>query len=123
MQAILFAATTNPDGSRHFYETLLGLKFLSEQPHALVFDVDGVEFRIQKVDQVTPVPYTALGFKTGDIKSEIAELKDKGLAFEVYPFLDQDALGIWTTPDGTQIAWCKDPDGNVVSLTQHPDRN
>lgn len=122
MQAILFAATANPDNSRHFYENLLGLTFLSEQPHALVFDVDGIEFRIQKVEQVTPAPYTTLGFKTGDINSEIARLREKGLSFEDYPFLEQDALGIWTTPDGARIAWCKDPDGNVVSLTQHPDK-
>jgi hypothetical protein len=27
-------------------------------------------------------------------------------------------LGIWTTPDGTKIAWFKDPDGNLLSLTQ-----
>lgn len=119
MQAILFAATANPGDSRHFYETLLGLKFLSDQAHALVFDVDGVEFRIQKVEQVMAPPYTALGFRTGDIKADITALKNKGLSFEDYPFLEQDALGIWTTPDGAKIAWCKDPDGNVVSLTQH----
>jgi predicted enzyme related to lactoylglutathione lyase len=32
--------------------------------------------------------------------------------------LPQDELGIWTTPDGTKVAWFKDPDGNTLSLTE-----
>ena len=121
MQAILFAATTQPDVSRQFYEEVLELRFVSDQPHALVFDVEGTEFRIQKVEQVMSVPYTSLGFKTADIQARVSTLRERGLVFEDYPFLQQSELGIWTTPDGTQIAWFRDPDGNVVSLTQHND--
>lgn len=120
MQPILLAATAQAGKSRQFYESLLGLEFVSDQPHALVFVVAGVEFRIQKVEQVVSVPYTTVGFKTDDIQTEVIALRDKGLVFETYAFLEQDELGIWTTPDGAQIAWCRDPDGNVVSLTQHP---
>jgi predicted enzyme related to lactoylglutathione lyase len=32
--------------------------------------------------------------------------------------MEQDDLGIWTTPGGDRIAWFTDPDGNVLSLTQ-----
>ena len=42
-----------------------------------------------------------------------------GIAFERYAFLEQDDLGIWTTPDGSRVAWFKDPDGNLLSLSQH----
>jgi hypothetical protein len=27
--------------------------------------------------------------------------------------------GIWTTPGGDKVAWFKDPDGNVLSMSQH----
>jgi hypothetical protein len=31
----------------------------------------------------------------------------------------QDDLGIWKAPSGAQVAWFKDPDGHVLSLTHH----
>jgi hypothetical protein len=39
---------------------------------------------------------------------------------EKYSFLEQDDVGIWNAPDGTaKVAWFKDPDGNVLSISQH----
>ena len=58
---ILFLATANAEQSRAFYERVLGLTFVADEPPALVFRVGGSMLRIQKVDQVYPVPYTALG--------------------------------------------------------------
>lgn len=120
MQAMQLAATANAEASRDFYETKLGLRFVEDSPFALVFDVDGVMLRIQKVEQVVAPPYTSLGFIIDDMQSTVAELTEKGVAFERYEFIEQDNQGVWTTPDGAQIAWFKDPDGSVVSLTQHP---
>lgn len=120
MEAILFAATTNPEASQSFYEGALGLRFISDLPYAMVYDVNGIMLRVQKVDQVVAVPYTSLGFSVEDIGSSVSALTAKGIVFEQYDFLQQDEAGIWTTPDGARVAWCKDPDGNVVSLTQHP---
>jgi hypothetical protein len=42
------------------------------------------------------------------------------VAFERYPFLQQDANDIWDAPGGARIAWFKDPDGNLLSLTEAP---
>ena len=43
-----------------------------------------------------------------------------GVKVEKYSFLEQDELGIWTSPDGTsKVAWFKDTDGNVLSISQH----
>ncbi len=33
----------------------------------------------------------------------------------------QDELGIWTAPSGAKVAWFKDPDGNILSLSEHPE--
>ena len=37
---------------------------------------------------------------------------------EKYDFLEQDNSGVWTSPNGSKVAWFKDPDGNVLSLTE-----
>jgi len=43
----------------------------------------------------------------------------RGVAFEKYPFVQDKELGIWTAPNGDKVAWFKDPDGNVLSVSQH----
>ena len=35
-----------------------------------------------------------------------------------HDFLDQDDLGVWQAPSGARVAWFKDPDGNLLSLTE-----
>ena len=74
--------------------------------------------RIAKVQEFQPAPYTVLGWEVQDIRRTVTELRDSGVAFEKYPFVDDQELGIWSSPSGAKIAWFKDPDGNVLSLTQ-----
>lgn len=40
------------------------------------------------------------------------------MVFERYEWMKQDGHGVWAAPDGTRVAWFKDPDGNVLSLAQ-----
>ncbi len=120
MKAILFAATSQTELSRIFYQDKLGLEFIEDSPFALVFKIQDTLLRVQKVEKACPPPYTSLGFQVTDVTSTVEKLKDENIAFEHYDFLEQDKLGIWTTPDGARIAWCKDPDGNLVSFSQHP---
>jgi len=108
--------------SRAFYESILGLPFVSDDGFALVFKSGGNMIRIARVQELTPAPYTILGWEVADIVAEVTALTAKGLVFARYPFLppDQvDALGIWTAPGGDRIAWFQDPDGNTLSLSQH----
>ncbi len=114
---IAFIATRNPATSRRFYEDVLGLRFVAEEPSALIFDAAGTMLRIQKVDRLNPHPFTAIGWKVVDMRSTVLALTKLGVKFERYEFLSQDDQGVWTTPDGSAVAWFKDPDGNVVSLT------
>jgi catechol 2,3-dioxygenase-like lactoylglutathione lyase family enzyme len=117
---IAFIATTDPARARAFYETILGLPLVGDEPSALVFDSNGTMLRVQKVQSVLPAPYTSLGWTVQDISSEIRALTGRGVTFEKFPGLSQDDQGICTFPDGTQVAWFKDPDGNLLSLTQLP---
>ena len=117
-KSILFAATANPEQSLSFYQDVLGLQLISDQPFALVFSTAGIMLRVQKVEQVMPPPYTSLGWEVVNLAQATSELINKGVVFERFPFLDQDDAGIWTTPDGAQVAWFKNPDGNLISITQ-----
>lgn len=113
-----FAPTADPKASRSFYEGKLGLRFVSEDPFALVFDCAGTTLRIQKVDRLVPQPFTTLGWQVADIEASVAGLEENGVIFERFEFTGGNA--IWTAPGGARIAWFKDPDGNILSLTQIP---
>lgn len=116
--SISFLAARNGKTAREFYEKVLGLKFISEDGFALVFDTNGTMLRIQKVKEVHPHQYTALGWKVGDIRKEVVRLSKRGVMFARYEGMGQDNLGIWTSPSGAKIAWFRDPDGNILSLTE-----
>jgi catechol 2,3-dioxygenase-like lactoylglutathione lyase family enzyme len=115
---IAFVATAAPAGAVAFYRDVLGLKLVEDSPFALVFDLAGTMLRIQKVETLSPLPYTALGWHVEDIAAVTQALTQRGVRFERYPRLEQDARGIWTSPSGAKVAWFKDPDGNGLSLTQ-----
>jgi catechol 2,3-dioxygenase-like lactoylglutathione lyase family enzyme len=115
---ISFVATSNAAKARQFYEKNLGLTCVSEDQFALVFEVNGTMLRIQKVDQVNPHGYTALGWKVADIKKEVDVLSKRGVKFNRYEGMNQDENGIWTAPSKAKIAWFPDPDGNILSLTE-----
>ena len=117
---ILLLATAHPDKAIEFYRDVLGLRLTSDEQWALVFDIGGVMLRIQKVDRVADAQYTVMGWAVADISQTVADLATRGVAFQQYPHLPQDEQGIWSTPDGAKIAWFHDPDGNTLSLTQHP---
>ena len=85
---------------------------------ALVLNANGTTIRIQKVDAFQPQAFTALGFRVDDIQAVVAALGEKDVACERFPGMDQNAQGIWAAPSGARVAWFKDPDGNVLSLTE-----
>jgi len=117
---ISFVATKHPESARDFYENTLGLTLVSEDPFAIVFDAHGTMLRVQKVEQFVPHQHTALGWDVADIRGEVRKLGKRGVRFERFDGLQQDELCIWTSPAGAKVAWCKDPDGNTLSLTQFP---
>ena len=112
-------ATSRPDESRKFYEHSLGLAFLLDDDFAMVFNSHGVLVRVQKVTEHRPLPNTVLGWDVVDIRTSVSDLSGRGVRREFYERLVQDETGIWLAPGGVQVAWMKDPDGNILSLTQY----
>ena len=114
-----FLPTKDAKRARSFFEGKLGLRFVSEDPYALVMESNGTMIRIANVQEFQPAPYTVLGWQVEDIVQVVTTLKSRGVAFEKYPFVEDKELGIWTSPEGAKVAWFKDPDGNVLSVSQH----
>ncbi|MGO9591251.1 MAG: VOC family protein [Candidatus Acidiferrales bacterium] len=117
---VAFIATTQADSTRDFYEGVLGLHFIEDSPFALVFNAKGTMLRIQKVKEFRPASHTALGWDVPDIRAAVEDLTGRGVRFERYEGVPQDDLGVWKSPSGAQVAWFKDPNGNILSLTQFP---
>ncbi len=115
---ITFLATDDRETSLDFFRSVLGLNLLHEEPGVLVWDLAGIMLRMSVLPKVEPAPFTALGWLVDDIRGHCRKLAARGVQFERYEPFDQDDLGIHTFPDGTQVAWFKDPTGNLLSLTQ-----
>jgi catechol 2,3-dioxygenase-like lactoylglutathione lyase family enzyme len=119
MNIVAFVPTRDSEKARSFYEGVLGLRFVKDDGFAMVLDANGTMIRVAKVPEFTPAQFTILGWKVSGIEKVAAALREKGVHFERFAFLEQDGLGIWTAPGGDKVAWFKDPDGNVLSVSEH----
>jgi catechol 2,3-dioxygenase-like lactoylglutathione lyase family enzyme len=114
-----FVPTKDSKRSREFYEGKLGFQFVSDDQFALVMQAGDSMIRIAKAGNFTPAQYTVMGWEVTEIEAMVKWLNGRGVMFEKYPFVQDRDLGIWKTPNGDKVAWFKDPDGNVLSLSQH----
>jgi catechol 2,3-dioxygenase-like lactoylglutathione lyase family enzyme len=116
-ELVAFIATSDIDRARGFYCDVLGLPVVEESPFALVLDANGVTVRLTPVEAPVVAPYTVLGWRVGDTATTARALAGAGVVCERFDGMDQDADGIWTTPGGDRIAWFRDPDGHLLSVT------
>jgi predicted enzyme related to lactoylglutathione lyase len=108
--------------ARDFYENTLGVKarILDDENGLMSLGLGGESdtFVYQKPD-FTPATYTILNFAVDDIDAAVDGLSERGVSFERYEDFEQDEKGIARGP-GPQIAWFKDPAGNILSVLQQP---
>ena len=115
-----FVPVSNADEARWFYRDRLGLELVAEDGFALAFNVEGVMLRATLIPKFTPQPFTVLGWQVVDACAVAKRLAAGGVALERYSGLAQDDDGLWHAPGGALVGWFKDPDGNVLSITQLP---
>src|SRR5947208_460884 len=115
---IAHAATTDAYRAIAFYNTLLRFGVPSKDEYAVALDRHGDRLRLRKVEKVVPWAYTAVGWEVKNIERVVEQLSGKGVSFERHNFLHQDALGIWRAPSGTFVAWFRDPDQNLLSVSE-----
>lgn len=108
--------------AREFYEGTLGLDVeVLDADHGLarLRLADGNHVLMYLSADMTPASYTMLNFEVDDIDAAVDDLVSRGVSFERYEGFDHDEKGIVRGP-GPQIAWFKDPSGNVLSVLQQP---
>jgi predicted enzyme related to lactoylglutathione lyase len=104
--------------AKEFYNQTLGLD-VEEDEMGLTLNIAGSNnvFVYAKEDH-TPATYTVLNFPVDDIDSAVEELSSKGVSFEQYDGMTDDkgiARGV-AANIGPDIAWFKDPAGNILSV-------
>ena len=104
--------------AKQFYGETLGLD-VSETPEGLELDTSNNTVFLYPKPNHTPASFTVLNFKVNDIEEAVDELAALGVTLEHYnlPDLKTDERGICRGP-GPQIAWFKDPSGNILSVLE-----
>lgn len=114
----VLVGTTKREVAKAFYGDVLGLKFLSEDQFAAIYQGKNLRIRVSTTPTVVPAPYAILAFDVAEMDAAVDGLTAKGVVFARFGFLPQDARGVWSAPDGTKVAWFHDPDLNLLSLVQ-----
>jgi catechol 2,3-dioxygenase-like lactoylglutathione lyase family enzyme len=114
-----FIVITEPDRAIRFYCDTLGLRLVGNDGFALILELQGTMIRAGIAESVTPTEFTVLGWEVQDIAATVQALQNAGIQLERLPGRKQDELGIWTAPNGSKVAWFRDPDGNWLSVSYH----
>ena len=115
-------AVDDTQKAREFYGETLGVKteVLEEEFGLLALHLAGDRDTIvYEKEGFVPANYTILNFEVDDIDKAVDDLAARDVSVERYDGFDQDEKGIARGP-GPQIAWFKDPAGNILSVLQQP---
>jgi len=103
---------------KEFYSEVLGIE-VTEENEMLTLNLAGGErpTLIYPKPDHEPAAFTILNFPVKPIEDAVRELNSRGVEFERYEGMDQDADGVMRG-EGPPIAWFKDPAGNILSLIE-----
>ena len=110
--------------ARQFYEDIMGLIVEdSAMGLELRFESGHSVFLYPKIEH-EPAAYTVLNFPVDDIDEAMSLLIDRGVEFEFYEDLpsEQDENGVLRgkqSGHGPDIAWFKDPSGNILAILEN----
>jgi len=107
------------DAALAFYRDKLGLT-IEDNGMGLDLALPGGQhvFLYQKDDH-SPATFTVLNLEVDDIDTAAAELRAVGIELERYDGMPHDENGIMrgkASGDGPDIAWFRDPAGNILSI-------
>jgi catechol 2,3-dioxygenase-like lactoylglutathione lyase family enzyme len=109
-------AVDDVDKAREFYAGTLGIE-VTEEYGLLTLHLAGGDrpTLIYPKPDHTPATFTVLNFPVDDVEAAVDALTERGVAFEHYDGFGQDEKGIMRG-EGPDIAWFRDPAGNVLSV-------
>jgi catechol 2,3-dioxygenase-like lactoylglutathione lyase family enzyme len=116
---VSFIYVADRDRALNFYRNTLGLVLRSVDQFGDFLELNGALLRMTTLPDHKPSPHPVLGWSVADIAAAATALRAQGVTFSIFEGMDQDELGIWTSPDGaSKVGFFTDPDGNVLSLSQ-----
>ena len=106
--------------AKEFYGVTLGLEVSEEMDLLDLHIAGGSHILIYPKSDHTPATFTILNFPVADIEEAVDQLTKAGIRFEQYsqPDIKTDAKGIARETGGPNIAWFKDPAGNILSVLE-----
>ena len=108
-------AANDIDAARAFYADTLGLEVTEEHGILTLHLATGGQVIVYPKPDHTPADFTVLNFPVDDIEAAVDGLTERGVALEHYEGFGQDEKGIMRG-NGPDIAWFRDPAGNVLSV-------
>ncbi|MCM4156853.1 VOC family protein [Gramella sp. AN32] len=112
-------STNDIQEARKFYRDTLNLKCELNSMGILDLSVGEQHFIIYPKPDHHPATFTVLNFLVENIEATVDSLIDKGLFFEQYKGeIKTDHKGISRSEKGPNIAWFKDPAGNILSIIE-----
>ena len=110
--------TSDLERARQFYESVLGLTPIRDLGPEVVYRAGSSEFDVYTTESAGTAQHTLGTFVVGDIRAVVDGLRARGVVFEEYDFpgLKMEDGVAQLGPD--KVAWFKDPDGNILALTQ-----
>lgn len=117
-RAIAFVYVADRARGVAFYRDTLGLELVESDDYGDLFASGDARVRMTAMADHRPGPHPVLGWDVADLGEAADALVAKGVELLIYPGFGQDERGIWTAPDGSQLAWFSDPDGNVLMLSR-----
>ncbi len=106
--------------AKAFYQDTLGLQIKDNPMGLLEIHIEGSNAILvyPKPNNHTPATFTILNFPVEDIETAVEELTRRGVIMEHYEGFNMDEKGISRSDDGPNIAWFKDPAGNILSVLE-----
>jgi catechol 2,3-dioxygenase-like lactoylglutathione lyase family enzyme len=108
-------AVPDLDRAKQFYGQTLGLRVSEPRPGLLRLDAVGCDVLIYAKPDHAPAAFTVLNFAVADINEAVDALIERGVRFEHYDQPKTDEKGI---DRAENVAWFKDPAGNILSVVQ-----
>lgn len=108
--------------AKNFYQNTLGLTVKDNPMGVLELHFqNGTVVMLYPKKNHQPATFTVLNFRVDDIDKAVSDLTDKGVIFEKYEGeINTDTKGI-SRENGPEIAWFKDPSGNILSVLKGKD--
>jgi catechol 2,3-dioxygenase-like lactoylglutathione lyase family enzyme len=114
-----FAATIpakDLDGTRKFYESVLGLEIVMENPAGITYRSGDSFLSLYPTQFAGTAQHTLGGFLVKDVEAAVKDLRARGVTFEEYDMPGLKTVDGIADLDGEKGAWFKDPEGNILSV-------